>query len=348
MARTKTLFVLGAGASVEVGLPLGAELTRTIASLVDIKFENGHIQTSGDKDIVEALRTLVRLPGNNPGDFNPYISAGREIAKAMPLAMSIDNYLDAHRSNKPLVACGKLGIVTAILQAERTSKLIFPFDQLSPSDFNQASTSWFMQLWRLMAEGISKEAIDAVTENISFVVFNYDRCLEHFLVRAAQHHFTLGRQDAQQLISKIPIVHPYGSISRLPGFGGESNGIDYGERVHGSKLLHASQQIRTFTERIEDPGELRRIRGLVEDAERIVFLGFAFHKPNMELLRPEESPHAKAVFATTKGVSDSDRNVIAAQVREILGDAARASKIEIAPKTCAELFADYWRSLSLM
>jgi hypothetical protein len=41
MFKRRTLFVLGAGASAEVKMPLGAELDRTIGRKCDIRYERG-------------------------------------------------------------------------------------------------------------------------------------------------------------------------------------------------------------------------------------------------------------------------------------------------------------------
>jgi hypothetical protein len=49
-------------------------------------------------------------------------------------------------------------------------------------------------------------------------------------------------------------------------------------------LLEIAHQINTFTEQQEDNEKLAIIRRTVQEAEVIVFLGFAFHERNMELL----------------------------------------------------------------
>lgn len=58
MFRAKTVLVIGAGASVEVGLPMGSELLRQIVQLTDIRFDHRQ-KSSGDLAIVEALRLVL-------------------------------------------------------------------------------------------------------------------------------------------------------------------------------------------------------------------------------------------------------------------------------------------------
>jgi hypothetical protein len=55
MFKSKTLFVVGAGASCEVGLPTGEKLKGLIAQKVNIAFSDGVKQRSGDHEITEAL-----------------------------------------------------------------------------------------------------------------------------------------------------------------------------------------------------------------------------------------------------------------------------------------------------
>ena len=62
MFRAKTVFVIGAGASVEVGLPMGSELLKQIVKLTDIKFEY-YTHKSGDPAILEALKIILNENG---------------------------------------------------------------------------------------------------------------------------------------------------------------------------------------------------------------------------------------------------------------------------------------------
>ena len=111
-----TVFVIGAGASKEANLPTGNELKSKIATLL------GMVQKGGE-DIVEALRISTLNDGS--ADIKPYLEAARHIKDALPLAISIDNFIDAHRNNNKIALCGKLAITLSILDAERRSLLNF-------------------------------------------------------------------------------------------------------------------------------------------------------------------------------------------------------------------------------
>lgn len=117
MFKSRTLFVIGAGASKEVGMPIGTDLTKLIAKSLDIRFRNGVELISGEPDIVGALGSLA------PGDINPHCVSACQISAGMPLSNSIDSYMDMHRHDPRIQVCGKLGIAHSIMQAEQKSSL---------------------------------------------------------------------------------------------------------------------------------------------------------------------------------------------------------------------------------
>jgi hypothetical protein len=56
MFKRKTLFVLGAGASAEVNLPVGAQLSKIIGRMLDIRYENRIPIGSGDFELYEQFK----------------------------------------------------------------------------------------------------------------------------------------------------------------------------------------------------------------------------------------------------------------------------------------------------
>ena len=108
MVRNNTVIVLGAGASQEFKLPTGAELKTNIATLLDFHFQSGPQLDRGDEKILRALQKFA-------GGYQSYLPAAYQIRDALPLAKSIDDYLEAHKDNEKIEICGKLAIVRAIL-----------------------------------------------------------------------------------------------------------------------------------------------------------------------------------------------------------------------------------------
>ena len=75
----------------------------------------------GDDDVFRALK---KHPCNND-ELNKYLDAGTRYFRARHQAISIDNYLDAHQSDKYTILCGKLGIAKTILESEQKSLLYY-------------------------------------------------------------------------------------------------------------------------------------------------------------------------------------------------------------------------------
>ena len=75
MFRRKTLIVVGAGASMEVDLPSGKELTREIAKLLDLEFDAG-TQKRGDYLLWEACKAHAK---QSNGGLQQYFVAARRI-----------------------------------------------------------------------------------------------------------------------------------------------------------------------------------------------------------------------------------------------------------------------------
>jgi hypothetical protein len=273
--KVKTVFVLGAGASVEAGLPTGEALKPTIAKLLDIKFDTfGRSLESGDHAIVNALRQCAHPSQGGDGTINLYIHEARAIRDNLGLAISIDNYIDAHRGNAKLELCGKLAIVRAILSAE--SKSIFKSGNMGTARFpsGKSSGTWYETFFKKMTEGLSKDDLSSIPQNLSLIIFNYDRCFEHFLAQSLQDYFKISADAAQHIVSQIQIVHPYGTVGSLPWQGGE-NPIAFGDD-EPNNLLRLASSIKTFTQGMSDDNDRTKLDDITANAETIVYLGFSY------------------------------------------------------------------------
>ena len=127
MVKSKTVFVIGAGASKEVGLPIGSELTTVIMQRLHVQERNDGVIIYDDAVRSALMQTLPHqtLPHNGISRMAAYINACKLIKSSMPLAPSIDNFLDTHKESKDVEICGKIGIASSILTAERSSSLFF-------------------------------------------------------------------------------------------------------------------------------------------------------------------------------------------------------------------------------
>jgi hypothetical protein len=345
MFRNQTVVVLGAGASSECNLPTGAELRMKIASLLDIRFKYGYEQQSGDYEIVHALKVATK-----GGDINPYLHAGQHIRKAMPQAISIDNFIDIHQGNGHLELIGKLAIVKAILNGERSSPLYFdPTGSLRRPDFSKLKDIWHNSFMQLLSQNCPITRLPERLSKLSFVIFNYDRCAEYFLYHSIQNVYGVDPSQAAELLKAVTFLHPYGVVGSLPWQRGDIS-IEYGGEVSGGALLSLSGGIKTFTEGTDpSSSDILKIREQITQASTLLFLGFAYHPQNLELLQsPNPHPDASQVkyFGTAYGMSTNDCELVRADLVKLAS--AQPNNIAIrSDMTCFNMLKDYWRSLSL-
>ncbi len=192
------------------------------------------------------LKGHVKQPDGHPGDINPYLHAAWKLRDALPLAISIDNLLDAYREDKWSEICGKLGIVSSILEAERLSKIYCRPTEMQKINLSQLSETWFTGFVKILTENVAKSEVSGIFENVAILSFNYDRCVEHYLHEALQVYYSLDANAVTTLMQTVKILHPYGSVGKLP-WQESALRVPFGaERIN---ILSPSKQIKTFNEK---------------------------------------------------------------------------------------------------
>ena len=348
--ETKNLsLIVGAGASRELGLPTGTELKKTILSFLDFRFDLGSRLKSGDYPIFWALQQHVR--GSGKQDINDYLRAAHRIKDAMPQAISIDNFIDTHQGDSRIELCGKLAIVKSILDAERRSLLFVDTSAgRTKMDFARTDATWLNPFFRILTENCRASGLKERLSRVTLIVFNYDRCIEHYLHYALQNYYDLGHQEAADLINGMDVYHPYGTVGRLP-WQRDTTNIGFGAELESTQLLSIARQIKTFTEST-DPGssEIAKIRSATRTSKRLLFLGFAFHKLNMQLLQSPEKPplpdQFKRIFATAMGISRNDASEISEELMR-LGSFLQPNVIVRNDLACNAIFSEFARGLSV-
>jgi hypothetical protein len=313
MFRSKTLFIIGAGASCEVGLPAGKELTKIISSKLKSNFD-GHRGFSEPKDheIAEAFRWKIQIPPSPSdalyfprGELQKYCEAADQISKAMPLEPSIDQFIDNHRGNGYIELGGKLAIVKSILEEERKSKIFIDYNKANYSiNFDSTDKTWLNKFIELLCTGCHLDDLHNLFSNVSLLIFNYDRCVEHFLYYGLQVKYGMDDKKTADLLRGLNVIHPYGKVGKL-SWEDPGSAIRFGEQPTSNGLLTLADQIKTFTESIDDRKLVDRMRSLADEANNIVFLGFGFHAPNLDLVAPESKKRSKQIYSSSKGLSSS-------------------------------------------
>lgn len=309
------VFVVGAGASKEANLPLGAELKHKIASALDFRFRHGLREGGGEDAIYDGLKRIDMPSGGFRKDINEYVRACRMLRDAMPQAASIDNFIDAHRGNLAVAAVGKLAIASCILTAEASSTMyVDRRNSYNKVDFRALEGSWYNELFRLLVQSCEVEEIPARLSRVAIITFNYDRCIEHYLHEGMMNYYGVSSEKAAELLSNLKIFHPYGSIGALP-WSSPVNAFDFGATTDSWGLVSITQRLKTFTEGTDEShSEIKEIRSTLESAMKVAFVGFAYNKQNLELLfgkPPYIQRHRLVpVFGTALKISSSDIAVI--------------------------------------
>jgi hypothetical protein len=336
MLRNKTLFVVGAGASHEFKLPLGSELALQISTKLDVRFEHfGEERTgTGDHALFEQIRRKY------PREADEYQKSGWLIRDGIVLANSIDDFLDLHRDDERTVRYGKAAIVKCVLEAEAKSTLYADKNNREAINFRSVADTWLVKLTRMLGKGVPRAKRAELFDQCSFVVFNYDRCIEQFFINALQPMYNIEENEAADIVGKAKIVHPYGVAGNLPALNKDRKGIDFG--VTGVNCIELVSNIMTYSESVE----AREINNMVAEAKCIVFLGFAFHEANLRLLAEQKTLQMKEIYGTAHGISGNDVAIIRIELwRWFKERSVMEGRVHLPHVSASKLFDHFSKSL---
>jgi hypothetical protein len=286
LLRRKTTFIVGAGASKDFGFPLGQELVSNIRSRVDTERMNPNHSRPVFNAAMESKQ--------NADQRRDFGEAATDLCGGLVAARSIDRLLQS-RMDRPLVVdMGKCSIATEILQQEGNCQI----GKRADGDWSErhyslvhAQDTWIARLFSILHEGVTPKQSSDVFKDISFITFNYDRCIERYLGLAFQHILNLSPNEAYDVAAQVETVHVYGSLGDLPDKLGNGGILFGGDAIFTRR---AADSIRTFTEGAED-GTLQKVRAIIDDAEDIVFLGFGFDPVNLSTLFDQKVPISPVV-----------------------------------------------------
>jgi hypothetical protein len=329
--------VVGAGGSHELGLPVGADLAKAISNLTEMEFQFGRL-IKGDHRFFDAFRIHFQ----DKDELVRHLKACSKIHEGVLLAESIDNYIDRIKDDA-ISFSGKLAIAYLILKAERESKLRNSEPHKAPS-IALLADCWHLGFLKILCDGVPADRLDEIFADITIIDFNYDRCIPQFLRYAISRAYHIELADADTLLDRLTLVRPYGHVGPLsPKIA--TSAVGFGTEVTGERLVSISSGLKTFTEQIDDPVLQASLADAIGQASQIIFLGFAYHKQNLELLG--SAPDDCSVLGTAFGFSDSDSSAIENQIRNSLFSASEPARITLLNKlTCTSLVRDYRRTIS--
>ena len=318
MLLEKTVFVLGAGASAEVGMPVSAQLKLAISELLEDRMSSDG-RTSRSAESHEFRSAVADSLPIFRGQKGLLYSAAFRISTGVSFASSIDNFLKI-TGDERVTALAKASIAKVILDCERNSKLWFdPKSYSNHLDPTKIDNTWYQEFAQLFFEGLTWDDIPKELEKLVVVSFNYDRCFEHFMRHAMRALYGTSLHEVDEVLRNLKVIHPYGLVGELDWqlTNPQHPGIEFGGNWQ-NRLAELSPQIRTFNEAADD-GILRQVRDEVASVGKLVFLGFAFHPQNVSMFKTKGPSKEKDIYATTRMISNVAWDAIKRELLANLG-----------------------------
>lgn len=204
MYKANTVFILGAGASKEAGLPVGLEL----ADLISKRLKQGISGLS-----VSAQNYLLSF-GSRTGRYEKLYQAAQQIAREVIGHNSIDQYVDA-RQNDDVSLVAKLAIADEIKAAESKSNLFQRTSGDTKISEQVAKSAWYDIFFKAAHQGYRAENLSEMFEPVAVINFNYDRTLEQFLEIRMSQYFRSMSKETNAIVGTLKILRPYGSLGPL-------------------------------------------------------------------------------------------------------------------------------------
>jgi len=272
MDEINTVFILGAGASVDYGLYTGKKLVkRIIQDLLNINTTplRGLITDSHNAKRIQEC--AIKLNESNE--------------------LSIDRFMQY--SGKAYQDILKPAITYSLMAQEEETKL-----------FNR--DEWYAYFFRRLKTHDS----DRLEENkIAFITFNYDRSLEQALFKRICTLYEKTEAECAPMMEKIPIIHVYGQIGYLP-WQKKSPVREYTPIISDVETIKSCAAcIKTISE-VSEPSYKSKIEHLISKAKNICFLGFGYDKTNMDLLGLRNIAKDKGVSGTAVHLGNAEINEI--------------------------------------
>jgi len=257
-----TVLILGAGASAPYGFPTGSELRSEILKL---RIEDYETIRKSEKPTLKLL--------NIKNLYNPLKA---EEFKSKLRNTDQDTTIDAFLSNHiEFRDIGKFSIVSVLIKCEQEGVLFNP-----PNE-----GSWYHTLFKFL----NSDKNNFKNNKLSIITFNYDRSLEMYFWKKFKD-LNICNNDAVENIKSIPIIHVYGILGQLPFLVDNNEVARHYNTAESNKVIRACMDsIKIIYEDLDIDKYFKSAYKLLEDAKIVIFLGFGYHKENLERLKIRET-----------------------------------------------------------
>ena len=246
------VFIIGAGASKEIGMPVGDELKNEIIKILTDVNNIPPIRTIGARrsPIEEKIPVHILAVRDGIREFrhNHYNEDNwkkynlEEIIKSLERTTSIDNLMYDFSEVPEIQAVGKLAITSAILKAESNCVL---GDSYKKREFKDTlEGTWYFSLFSKFIEKAKLDTFIKRLKNICFIIFNYDRTIEQYFYNSIIHFYKTSPEQAAEIVNNMNIYHPYGQTGYLQFQRGTPKN-KFG-RIHEDDISEISSLIKTF------------------------------------------------------------------------------------------------------
>jgi len=282
MIKEDTVFILGAGASCPYGLPDGSGLRKQIYE----RFAHNlsHYYERNPPKPSENLLSQAKLFSRTFENSN---------------TRSIDLFLSR---NNEFMEIGKLAIIFSIISSELNSRF--------REHINNRDHDWYSHIFdKLTDHIIKKEDYKLFSQNkASFITFNYDRSLDHFLFEGLLNSFYgIDPIEIKKMMDNLNIIHLFGQVAGLDWQDLESK-IAYKTSVDNIDINKLVKNLRIIYE-VEDDPILEKACDKISKAKRIFFLGFGYAPENLKVLKlPEILNTGMRVYGTAFGLIENEVN----------------------------------------
>lgn len=352
MFRRNTVFIVGAGASKELGLPTGAELSAQIVTMCDVTYNRFGEGT--DPRSYRTIQEMRRQSNDDVTKINGWLAAMGDIQRALPFKDSIDAVIDQYHDRPEVAEIGKFMIAKLILDAERGSYLGLPFGDEAAA--NLVTSTWLHTFCRMLFEGIRADELGSVGNNVDVICFNYDRCIEKYLVYALTRAYGLLEDEAIRVVSRVNILHVYGSLGALPDW--PDGKTSKHKSAFGSTTEDAwkvASNLRTFSESVDSDTD-EKIKAIIRRGEQYVYLGLSFGRQNMDLLTTDTGERGvgmeRSAFASGKGQFEQSKEIICDLIRGTysknhtvaVGSSGSRTRLEL-DRTAKDVLDLHWHNI---
>jgi hypothetical protein len=266
----KYVFIIGAGASIPYGFPSGQDLYDLVKDKIV-----GYAK--------QYARVILESTQLNPIGV---LDQAKKFAQALKNTngVSVDKFINI---NPEFDRIGRLAIAAAILQCENES--------IVPISSNVKEDNWYGYLYGKLIEGLdtAHELLQFGDNNISFITFNYDRSLEHYLSEnlfGLLANSNVNKPNIVESLKRLKIIHVYGQTGFLPYqvSGGENDHLVMNYGSNKDSLIENANKILPLMEVMyssrENSNAIIEAKNLLSQADRILFLGFGYDTLNLKIL----------------------------------------------------------------